>query len=303
MNKICEKNQNSNFEKITSAQNPLIKKLVQVANKQSVRNRLGLTILDGPHLTSEYLIKVGVPEICVVSSGKVSQEVMEITTKCAEKNVRIVEVASNLFSKLSPVIDGVGILFLVKIPGLEKGEISQDSFWKSSYAEFENNKGPSKITKIDPTAETLILENIQDPGNFGTILRSAAAFNVEQIICSPDTVSAWSPKVLRAGMGAHFLLNIFENRNLEQEILKLQIPIFATSLKAEKSIFEEELSGTKAWIFGNEGKGVSKNLQNLATKKVIIPQSSKIESLNVAMATTICLSESWRQKLSKNSSK
>lgn len=258
-------------EKITSAQNPLIKKLVQVSQKQSARNKFQLTIIEGAHLAGEYLEKVGSPELCMISENHNSSEVREIISRCEAKKVRVIELASNLFSKISPVVDGIGVIFIVKVLQ-EQSEIS-------------------------PRAQTLILEDIQDPGNLGTILRSAAAFGVEQIICSKKTVSVWSPKVLRSGMGAHFSLKIFENQDLAAVIQDLRIPVFATSLEAEKSIFEEDLSGKSAWIFGNEGKGVSPELQNLATKKVIIPQSSKIESLNVAMAATVCLSESYRQNL------
>ncbi|MDO4902100.1 MAG: RNA methyltransferase [bacterium] len=261
------------MEKITSAQNPLIKKLVRLNEKQSFRSREGLTILDGVHLCSEYFSKIGVPEICVVAENSKSQEVSEIIEKCRSAGVKTVEITQSLFRKISPVIDGVGIVFVAKTP---------------------QSQGP-----IETQKETLILENIQDPGNLGTILRSAAAFGVEQIICSRGAVSAWSPKVLRAGMGAHFSLQIFEDRDLAQDIQLIDVPIFATSLEAKKSIFEEDLSGSKAWIFGNEGKGVSKEILDLADKKVIIPHDPKVESLNVAMAASVCLSEAWRQKDAK----
>ena len=249
-----------NTEKITSAHNPLIKKLVQLSSKQSARTKNHLTILDGVHLTKEYLVKIGNPELCVVSEGVKSAEVIGILTECYSRGVRIIEIPESLFMKISPVVDGV-----------------------------------PKLIEINPLAETLILENIQDPGNLGTILRSAAAFGVEQVICSIGTVSAWSPKVLRSGMGAHFELKIFEKRDLKSEISRFDIPVFATSLEADKSIYDENLNGPKVWIFGNEGSGVSEDIQKLATKKVKIPHSAKIESLNVAMAATVCLSESWRQ--------
>lgn len=257
-----------NTEKITSAHNPLIKKLVQLSSRQSVRTKNNLTILDGVHLTREYLAKIGKPELCVVSEGVRSAEVTDILADCNSRVVRIVEIPKSLFVKISPVVEGIGILFVIKIP---------------------------RVTKVNPLAETLILENIQDPGNFGTILRSAAAFGVEQIICSIGTVSAWSPKVLRSGMGAHFELKIFEKHDLKSEISRFDIPVFATSLEADKSIYDEHLNEPKVWIFGNEGSGVSEDIQKLATKKVKIPHSAKIESLNVAMAATVCLSESWRQ--------
>ena len=256
------------MKKISSSQNPLIKKLVQLSSRQSVRTKNNLTILDGVHLTREYLAKIGKPELCVVSEGVRSAEVTDILADCNSRVVRIVEIPKSLFVKISPVVEGIGILFVIKIP---------------------------RVTKVNPLAETLILENIQDPGNFGTILRSAAAFGVEQIICSIGTVSAWSPKVLRSGMGAHFELKIFEKHDLKSEISRFDIPVFATSLEADKSIYDEHLNEPKVWIFGNEGAGVSEDIQKLATKKVKIPHSAKIESLNVAMAATVCLSESWRQ--------
>jgi TrmH family RNA methyltransferase len=198
--------------------------------------------------------------------------VAKIVEQCLAKNVRIIELPKSLFEKISPLVEGIGVLFVVKVS--------------------HENEFNSKVN-------SLILENIQDPGNLGAILRSAVAFGVEQIICSPGTVSAWSPKVLRAGMGAHFAVKIFENQDLVEVISRLEIPVLATSLDAKKSIYEEDLRGAQAWIFGNEGKGVSVEIQKLATKKVIIPQSSKVESLNVAMAATVCLSESWRQNLKK----
>ena len=150
---------------------------------------------------------------------------------------------------------------------------------------------------VDFCEDVIILDRIQDPGNFGTILRSAVGFGVKQIICSKGTVSAWSPKVLRAGMGAHFKLQIFENQDLNGAISKVETPIFATSLQAEKSIYDENFTTKTAWIFGNEGAGVSLELLSKVKNQVIIPQVGQIESLNVAMAATVCLAEQARQRL------
>ena len=145
--------------------------------------------------------------------------------------------------------------------------------------------------------DSIILDRIQDPGNLGTILRSAVGFGIKQIICSKGTVSAWSPKVLRAGMGAHFQLEIFENEDLKEIIENLKVPTFATSLKAQKTIYDEDFTVKNAWIFGNEGSGVSEEVLSKVKKRVIIPQIGEIESLNVAMAATVCLSEQSRQRL------
>ncbi len=259
------------MKKITSAQNPLVKKLVQLSEKQSFRNKQKMTIIEGAHLTAEWLKRFGVPDFCVISSSsKRSEEVEGIIQKCEELNTEIIELEAKIYSKISPVIEGVGILFVVKIP--------------------ENQC-------VDFCEDVIILDRIQDPGNFGTILRSAVGFGVKQIICSKGTVSAWSPKVLRAGMGAHFKLQIFENQDLSKVISKIETPIFATSLQAEKSIYDKNFTTKTAWIFGNEGAGVSLELLSKVKNQVIIPQVGQIESLNVAMAATVCLAEQARQRL------
>lgn len=259
------------MKKISSAQNPLVKKLVQLSEKQSFRNKQKMTIIEGAHLTAEWLKRFGVPDFCVISSSsKRSEEVEGIIQKCEELNTEIIELEAKIYSKISPVIKGVGILFVVKIQ--------------------ENQC-------VDFCEDVIILDRIQDPGNFGTILRSAVGFGVKQIICSKGTVSAWSPKVLRAGMGAHFKLQIFENQDLNEAISKVEAPIFATSLQAEKSIYDENFTTKTAWIFGNEGAGVSLELLSKVKNQVIIPQVSEIESLNVAMAATVCLAEQARQRL------
>ena len=259
------------MKKITSAQNPLVKKLVQLSEKQSFRNKQKMTIIEGAHLTAEWLKCFGAPDFCVISSSsKRSEEVESIIQKCEELNTETIELEAKIYSKISPVIEGVGVLFVVKIP--------------------ENQS-------VDFCEDAIILDRVQDPGNLGTILRSAVGFGVKQIICSKGTVSAWSPKVLRAGMGAHFKLQIFENQDLNEAISKVETPIFATSLQAEKSIYDENFTTKTAWIFGNEGAGVSLDLLSKVKNQVIIPQVGEIESLNVAMAATVCLAEQARQRL------
>ena len=259
------------MKKISSAQNPLVKKLVQLSEKQSFRNKQKMTIIEGVHLTAEWLKRFGAPDFCVISSSsKRSEEVESIIQKCEELNTEIIELEAKIYSKISPVIEGVGILFVVKIP---------------------KNQG------INFCEDSIIIDRVQDPGNLGTILRSAVGFGVKQIICSKGTVSAWSPKVLRAGMGAHFKLQIFENQDLSETISKIETPIFATSLQAEKMIYDEDFTTKTTWVFGNEGTGVSSELLSKVKNQVIIPQTGEIESLNVAMAATVCLAEQARQRL------
>lgn len=259
------------MKKISSAQNPLVKKLVQLSEKQSFRNKQKMTIIEGAHLTAEWLKRFGAPDFCVISSSsKRSEEVEEIIQKCEELKTETIELEAKIYSKISPVIEGLGVLFVVKIPETQGVNFCEDA---------------------------IILDRVQDPGNLGTILRSAVGFGIKQIICSKGTVSAWSPKVLRAGMGAHFKLQIFENQDLSEVISKIETPIFATSLQAEKMIYDEDFTTKTTWVFGNEGTGVSSELLSKVKNQVIIPQTGEIESLNVAMAATVCLAEQARQRL------
>lgn len=256
---------------ISSSKNILVKKFIQLSSSSKARKKQGLTIVEGIHLTSEYLQKVGSPEYCILASDIDNSEINDIVLECQKRKVKIITIEQNIYAKISPVITSAGIIFVVK-----------------------NNNNTADINyKIS----TVILDGVQDAGNLGTILRSAVATGVKQIICSQNTVSAWSPKVLRAGMGAHYSLNIIENQNLTDIVPNFKVPIFTTSLKATNSIYQTNLSGEVVWIFGNEGQGVSKGIQALVTNHIIIPQSSNIESLNVAMAATICMFEKMRQSL------
>ena len=115
------------------------------------------------------------------------------------------------------------------------------------------------------TQSAVLLDQLQDPGNLGSILRSAAAAGIRQIYCSPGTVFAWSPKVLRAGMGAHFLLEIFENQDLAALARATRIPVLATSSHARQTLYETDLKRPVAWLFGHEGQGVRPELLALAS--------------------------------------
>lgn len=154
---------------------------------------------------------------------------------------------------------------------------------------------PKTSMTIDFNVDTLILENIQDPGNVGTLLRSAAAANIKQVICTQGSASLWSPRVLRAGMGAHFSLHCFENFQLADILPKFQIPVFVTSSHLSTSLYTQDLTQSCVWILGNEGQGASEYALEQA-QAVTIPQPGGQESLNVAIAGSICIFEMVRQR-------
>lgn len=156
---------------------------------------------------------------------------------------------------------------------------------------------PQRATPAALSVNAVLLDNVQDPGNVGSILRSAAAAGVEQVFCSPGTAFCWSPKVLRAAMGAHFVLDIFENAELAPLLREAPIATLATSGYAAQRLFDVDLKRPVAWVFGHEGQGVSDELLSLARHQVVIPHLGQVESLNVAACAAVCFFEQVRQNL------
>lgn len=256
---------------ITSANNPTIKQLRKLLTSGKSRRMDNTCIAEGVHLTRSYLETEATPQryICSVS-GLENKEIILLAQELDNKDVERVVITDSLFESLSSIHASVGIMLLFTPP---------------------RSAAPEPLTR-----NAVLLDNIQNPGNLGTILRTAAAANVSSAYLSSGCVSPWSPKTLRAGMGAQFGLHVYEDCDLSDAIAKSTIPVFATSLDATDSIYDKDLSQPTAWLFGNEGQGVSEELLALQVEKVTIPQSSAVESLNVAAATAVCLFEQLRQQ-------
>ena len=141
---------------------------------------------------------------------------------------------------------------------------------------------------IDPAAPTVVLDRVQDAGNVGSIIRSAAAFGFSQILAIKGTAALWAPKVLRAGMGAHFGLKLVEGLATE-DIRTLSAPLLATSSHTGEFLHRANLPWPCAWLLGHEGQVVSTELEALAGQRIRIAQPGGEESLNVAAAAAICL--------------
>jgi TrmH family RNA methyltransferase len=182
----------------------------------------------------------------------------------------MVTVTDSLLAEISPVDTPTGILAMIAI-------------------------APVAMPKANDFI--LLLEDIQDPGNLGTILRSAVAAGVTTAYLSTACADVWSPKVLRSAMGAHFALAIVERADLLQVTAQFPGKSLATIPDAEQSIYALDLTGRVALLVGNEGAGLSIELQALANERVHIPMQPGIESLNVAAATTVCMFECARQRL------
>jgi TrmH family RNA methyltransferase len=141
-----------------------------------------------------------------------------------------------------------------------------------------------------------VLDRLQDAGNVGTILRTAAAFGFTQCLALKGTAALWSGKVLRAGMGAHFALNLVELAG-DAQLDALRVPLIATSSHAQRALQEVDLPWPCAWVMGHEGQGVSSALEARCSLTLRIAQPGGEESLNVAAAAAVCLYESTRQRL------
>ena len=146
-------------------------------------------------------------------------------------------------------------------------------------------------------ADAILLDGVQDPGNVGTLLRTAAAAGVRQALLSPGCAAAWSPKVLRAGQGAHFVLAIHEEADLEAFADAYRGTLAVTTLEDSLSLYAAEWQSPLAWVFGAEGQGVRRALLDKAGLKIRIPMPGAVESLNVGAAAAVCLFEAVRRRL------
>jgi TrmH family RNA methyltransferase len=254
---------------IHSRDNPLYKRLKALAGSTHRQRHSGHALLEGFHLASTYLDVAGQPETCIVSDGALRHEEAQAIVGRIDAE-RIVTLPDALFGQLSSVVNGVGLLLLVE-------KIAEPL--------------PERVSDT-----CVVLDGVQDAGNVGSILRSAAAAGIAQVFCGPGTAYAWSSKVLRAGMGAHFLLRIHEDIDVLTLIERLAVPVTVTDSHGAQPVYDCDLSGAVAWIFGNEGAGVSQMWRDAVAQRVTIPQPGGMESLNVAAAAAVCLFEQCRQQ-------
>lgn len=230
------------------------------------RRQEGIAVLEGPHLVQAYMERVGLPNSLVVSeSGEKTKEIQTILTSYSGSVVRLTD---RLFQTLSDLVTPVGLLAVIQIPPVS-----------------EKTEG-----------SCVLLEGIQDAGNVGSILRTAAAAGIRDIALSPGCAGAWTSKVLRAAQGAHFGLRIREQVDLEAFIKTWHGISVATVVKNGHPIYALNLDSDMAWLFGNEGSGLSPALITSATVRTEIPMAASSESLNVAAAAAVCLFEEVRRK-------
>ena len=141
-----------------------------------------------------------------------------------------------------------------------------------------------------------MLESVQDPGNVGSLIRTAVAAGVRQIVLSAGCADVWSPRCLRAAQGAQWLADIYTDQSLSEFLASYRGDVAATVLEGGENLYAQSLKQPVAWLFGNEGQGLSQGLADSANQRVTIPMPGAMESLNVNAAAAICLFEQVRQR-------
>jgi RNA methyltransferase, TrmH family len=245
---------------LTSRDNPRVRRWRELTRDASERRKQRRAIIEGEHLVLAFLQSGRTVESLILSKTASSRSGLVALAKRSGKAPAVL--ADPVFRSIVDVETPAGIAAEIPIPPVAKD-------LKSAKA-------------------CLFLDAIQDAGNVGTILRSAAAFGIGDAVLGKGCADAWSPKVLRAGMGAHFVMAIRENADLGVAIANFGGKVACTVPRSGVAPSEADLSGRIGWLLGAEGQGVSDVLAAAAQLRITIPMAGGMESLNVAAAAAIC---------------
>ena len=258
----------ANVVPIGSRDNPLLKRLRRLQEQPAAYRKLAQFWIEGDHLCRAALARGVAPAAAVLAQSawtKALQALQPLQPSAAAVYV----LPDALFAEFSGLQSNAGFGLLVDMP---------------------------PVPAPQPELPSLVLDRIQDAGNVGSILRSAAAFGCRQVLAIRGTAALWSPKVLRSAMGAHFGLTLVELLD-HADVLALKLPLVVTSSHQGTALQLATFPSPCAWVFGHEGQGVATQLQQHAVLAVRIEQPGGEESINVAAAAAICLhagSIAWR---------
>ncbi len=256
---------------ITSKDNETIKHIKKLKEKK-YRDEYKEFIVEGLKMIEEALFEKAKIKSIIICDDCKNQGTIPSNLMYEIAKLNCIYVSEKVFVSITDVVNPQGIMAILEKPENNEEQINYK----------ENN--------------FLILDNIQDPGNMGTILRTADSLNLKQIIVSKGSADIYNPKVVRSTMGAIFRVKVVEVEDLTKtikEMKKHKIKVYATDLETDKSIYSVDYTKT-AIIIGNEANGVSEKVLNEATDKIKIPMIGKTESLNAAVATSIILYEAFR---------
>jgi TrmH family RNA methyltransferase len=250
---------------ITSRENPLLVRVRKLARTPNAYRREAAVWIEGEHLCSAWAARGRPAHQSLVSESAWRVEALRALAATAE---RIAVVPDALFASASGLESPGGVGFVVVLPD---------------------------TPALEPAAASVVLDRVQDAGNVGSILRSAAAMGYRQVVALEGTAALWSPKVLRAGMGAHFGLRLIEGARLEV-LDRFTVPLLAAAAHAPQTLEEIPLPFPCAWVLGHEGQGVAEAVAARCARTLRIPQPGGEESLNVAAAAAICLYAARRER-------
>ncbi len=254
---------------IASRSNAIVKRLHALAHSARDRKKLNQTLLDGLHLVeTAHEEDVPLREVVISDQGLARDEIRRFLA--ANPGLDVVHLPDSLFAQVSAVDTPSGVMAVIDLPDVPQQEPLPGS--------------------------VVILDHIQDPGNLGAIIRTAAAVGMRDVLLTPGCAQPWSPRALRAGMGGQFVVRIEEQVNVVQRLEDYPGQILATALCGwARPLYDYDLKGPVAWLFGGEGQGLTDEMIELSSGVVLIPMSGGIESLNVAAAAAVCLFEQFRQ--------
>jgi TrmH family RNA methyltransferase len=254
--------------RVNSRDNPRLRQAARLVASSRDRRKAGRCVLEGEHVIAVYCERYGAPETLIVVESALERE---------------------------------GIRKLLDIVPASRSLVVTESAW-AEFAQFPAGLGAMAVVAAprpehrENAAFCLLLDGVQDPGNVGSILRTAAAAGVEQVLLSAQCAFAWSPKVLRAGQGAHFHLQIFEDVDLVEWSHSYRGKLVAAVAAQGEPLFTADLTPPIAIAIGNEGAGLSEALRLAASRSITIPMPGGFDSLNAAAAAAVCLFECVRQR-------
>lgn len=260
------------FKHITSRDNPVYKQLRKLADNARERKKTALTLLEGVHLIEAYVQVYGEPRLLIIPEGHSSAEATALIQQLSDVDTMMIPTL--MFADLAPVVSSSGVMALVAVP---------------------------EAVVPETINFALLIEAIQDPGNLGSMLRTAAAAGVQVAYLSNGCTDAWSPKALRGGQGAQFILPVVEGVDALASVQDFDGSTLALTMQGN-SVYAQDLTGSVLFVVGNEGAGISAGLQQAVAACVSIPMAHRgslaLESLNAAAAAAIALFECQRQRLS-----
>jgi len=252
---------------LRSRDNARVKRWAKLSQDARFRKKERRALVEGPHLVAA-LLERGLKPLSVLVSEE-GVEIGEIQALIQRSRHEPVVLSASVFRSIADAETPQGIAAEIEIP-----------------VPKERSKG-----------HCVFLEGIQDAGNVGAIIRSAAAFGIASVVLDSACADPWSPKVLRAGMGGHFSLAILDSADLSRHLNQFEGRLLCAVPKEGVALRKADFSGRLGWLFGSEGRGVSAELQKKASQRVTVPTAPGTESLNVAAAAAICFYEAASAKL------